>query len=67
MGAPLVVLHGEVKLACQSTVRDNAIIKGSVYIFEQCGVFGNAIIEATEGSLKLRGKTLFRELVHLDD
>ena len=66
IGAPLVVLHGEVKLAGQCTIRDNAIIKGNVYISEQCGVFDNSIIEATEGSLKLRGKTLIRELVRLD-
>ena len=66
VGAPLVVLEGEVKLAGQCMVRDNAIIKGNVYISEQCGVFDNAIIEATEGNLKLRGKTLIRELVRLD-
>lgn len=66
VGAPLVVLDGEVKLAGQCMVGDNAIIKGNVYISEQCGVFDNAIIEATDGHLKLRGKTLIRELVHLD-
>ena len=64
-GNELVTLHGVMTIANEATIKGNAVLTGSISLYDQCSVDDNAVIDASDGDLTLRGVTRILELVSL--